>query len=507
MSEASTSPEQNAPDFRQIRQLRALNLVLQVTLTLTLAVMLNYIAAHHYQRYDLTESRRYTLSPETRHYLTNLDREIDVYVLMPRESENGSVEKIREDLDKLLREYAHASRQDGVAQVRTEFVDVFRQRARAHELSQRFNITQEATIIVASGERYREILGTDLYVTREGTPVAFRGETVFTEAMLDVTRDNSARVYFILGHGEMRPDDTNPVSGLSQLGQFLSQRNIEIRELDLTSVAEIPEDADLLVLAAPQRPLRPSEEDALRIYLSEGNGKLIVFLKPGSPAGIDELLYDWGVLSDSMAVVGVGKDYQAQGGDLIVRHFAEHPITDFLVENRLPVIMGLSQSVRPDPGAPIDERRETTSLMASAGVDNETGQLLSWAEPYWGLSGKVEYNPDIDLPGPVSVATVSQRRVDSGLGLNIPGGKLAVFGNADFAANNYFQSLGNSVLLNNVFNWTLERNSQLKIPPRKIPTYSLTMSRAETRSIMLRLLILPVVLGTFGGMVIWRRRH
>lgn len=505
MSPTNTIP--SSGDFCHSRRKRTLHRMLHILLSLSLVILLNLIAAKRYARYDLTEENRFSLAPETRHYLENLPTEAHVYVLLPEGETDSATQKVSNDIEQLLREFTHASRRNGKAYLRTEFVDIYRQRARAQELASQYQLTQETTIVVASGERYREILGTDLYLTREGEPVAFRGETVFLEALLSVTQEHPRTLYFLAGHGEMRPDDSNPVRGLSQLSQFLHQRNVAIKTLDLTETLTIPDDADLLVLAAPRTPLQPRQEDALRAYLSQRNGRLMVFLKAGAEAGIDELLYEWGILADRMAVVGTGADFQAQGGDLIVRNFASHPITQFLIDNRIPVLMGLTQSVRPDPGAPTDERRETLALLASAGKDLPTDVLLSWAKPYWSLEGDITYNPKLDLPGPVSVAVISQQRTGSGLGLNIPGGKLIVFGNADFIANNTFQTLGNSFLIHNTLSWLFEENPSLEIPPRPLERYKLTLSRGQTRAIILRILLIPLIIGIFGFLLILYRRR
>ena len=45
---------------------------------------------------------------------------------------------------------------------------------------------------------------------------------------------------------------------------------------------------------------------------------------------MEELFYDWGVLADDMMIEDIGPDFRSQGGDLIIRRFAKHPITKLL---------------------------------------------------------------------------------------------------------------------------------------------------------------------------------
>ena len=54
------------------------------------------------------------------------------------------------------------------------------------------------------------------------------------------------KIYFLVGHGEMRLDDVDPLRGLSQLEAFLRERNC-LATLDLT-VTKMYLDADLIVM-------------------------------------------------------------------------------------------------------------------------------------------------------------------------------------------------------------------------------------------------------------------
>ena len=66
---------------------------------------------------------------------------------------------------------------------------------------------------------------------------------------------------------------------------------------------------------------------------------------------MEELFYDWGVLADDMMVEDIGPDF-AQGGDLIIRRFAEHPITELLVDYQITALFGLPRPMRTDPRSP-----------------------------------------------------------------------------------------------------------------------------------------------------------
>ena len=75
--------------FRAARWIRFTNLLLQAVLFLTLFAGLNYIALNHAWRFDLTQNRRHSLSPETRSYLEALKRDVKIIVTFTADSEDA----------------------------------------------------------------------------------------------------------------------------------------------------------------------------------------------------------------------------------------------------------------------------------------------------------------------------------------------------------------------------------------------------------------------------------
>ena len=52
-------------DFRFVRRIRKINLAAQIVLGLILVVALNFLAARHYYKYDLSANKVNSLSPES----------------------------------------------------------------------------------------------------------------------------------------------------------------------------------------------------------------------------------------------------------------------------------------------------------------------------------------------------------------------------------------------------------------------------------------------------------
>ena len=487
--------KRQANDFLIARRSRAFNRFTQILLSLTLVIGLNYLAALYYTRVDLTETGTHSLAPESKAYVRDLERKVNIIITIPKDPEVPELKQIHRHLSKLLRAYEAVNK----AMIEVEYVDIYQQRARAQELANQYDLTQENLILVTSGERKKEIRQGDLYEVEGETIVGFRGEAAITSGILEVASDETQKLYFLVGHGEMRLDDVNPLRGLSQLKTFLRERNYDLATLDLTVEDDVPEDADLVVVPSPQAALLPREVEILRRYMSDRSGRMIITIDPGRRHGLNELFYDWGVLAEDLVVVEVGSNARSQGGDVIVSRFAEHPITDLLLSYQIKALFGQPRPVRMDPAAVGDESLTVTQLI---GTSEE-----SWAERDYRDASTAEFDPRRDLKGPIPIATVATRSAGSGLGITISSGRLAVFGNSDFMANNRLRVFGNRTLFFNTLNWALERLQLLNIQTRPLESYQMVLSQKDQTRMLLYFAIPPVAIGFFGLFIFILRRR
>jgi len=262
--------------FRTARWVRTLNLVLQAILFITLFGGLNYLARNHSLRYDLTQQRRYSLSPETLAYLRTLSNPVRIVVTLTPTSEGAGVAQAYRDISALLREYSFATEGSPSRRVTVEYLDVYKNRREADQLG----IDQPDTIVLICGDRRRTVALGEIYRLENNVKKGFRGEQAFTAAILDVSSPGRKKIYFLTGHGELNPEDVDPVRGLSLLRDELRARNFDVARLELSSATKIPADAALLIAVAPQGPYTPAEEEQLRQYLGPGAGRMILSWNP-----------------------------------------------------------------------------------------------------------------------------------------------------------------------------------------------------------------------------------
>lgn len=485
-----------ADSFRAARWVRIINLLLQAVLFLSLFAGLNYVAQNHFGRFDLTKSRRYSLSAETRSYLEGLEKPVHLYVTFRDDKESDELAQAYLDLRGLLREFVFVSRNNERAPISVDFVDIFQNPKQAQALG----IEQQPNaVIVTAGDRRRVVTIDELYrIKNNKTREAFRGEATLTAAILDVTASGRKKIYFVLGHGEAQPDDVTE-RGLSQLRDQLRQRNFDLGALDLAHDRKIPEDAALLLIVGPAQPFQRAEEELLRNYLQTRAGRIILMLNPGRLHGLDILLFDWGIIAYDDVIYDPSAAASAESGETLIKTYSPHPITQTLFNNQSYVLIGAARTVAADPGAPMEDGIKVQTLAAT--TEN------AWGERGYRLRPPYAYTPGQDLRGNLGILTVAERVKPAKLEFSVPGGRLAVFGTSDLITNNRIATLGNLMLFLNTVNWAADRDVYLSIPARPIERFQLALSTEELARLRLGLLlIVPGAAALLGLIVYWTRR-
>ena len=136
----------------------------------------------------------------------------------------------------------------------------------------------------------------------------------------------------------------------------------------------------------------------------------------------------------------------------------------------------------------------------------------SWVETGDLSSGKVQFNENEDIRGPVTIGETLTRTPgqsadkSSGVSHNKQQ-RVIVTGDGDFLANQYLGNVGNSDLGMNMINWLSEDEDFLDIPVKTAPDTNLQLSPMQSGVIGFGFLFgLPAVL-LVSGLTIWLRRR
>ncbi|HEY8995326.1 MAG TPA: GldG family protein [Lacunisphaera sp.] len=483
--------------FRAARWIRFINLVLQAVLFLALFAGLNYLALNHAWRFDLTESHRHSLSAETCSYLERLERDVKIYVTISNDGADADIAQAYRDVSGLLREYAYRTRNNAHGKIEVRFLDIYQNRKEAEALQ----LDRPNQVVLLSDNHPHVLSLADFYTTKDMKREAFRGEAVVTAALLDVSSPDKKKIYFLSGHGEMQPNDVDRRRGLSSLRDELRQRNYDVEGLDLSLTRKVPDDAALIIVAGPQGALKPFEEELLRNYLTTRAGRLILLLDFGVPHGLENLLFDWGILVYDNVIIDPDPRSITENNDMRLWRFSQDAsgITDNLIKNNMFLVVGPARVINDDPGRSVDDGLRVKKLIASS--------PSAWGEASYRIKS-FEYTPGQDLKGELGVMVISERLKPANLPLSVKGGRLAVVGTSDLVTNDRIITVGNLNLFLGTVSWTVDRDTQLNIPVRPIQRFQLALSAEELTQLRLGLLLgLPGIVAIIGIAVYWTRRN
>ncbi|MDR1497791.1 MAG: GldG family protein [Puniceicoccales bacterium] len=504
----------NFDDFKTVRRWNALNRFLQVTLAVSLAGALNYLASQStaHGRWNLSREHAAPLALETRKQIETAaakapkdsSREnpwVRIYVTLPTidappESDLAAHSKsIQNELAPLLDDIqfsAAKARPNGW--LRIEHANYLRGAGILATLKNRYPvIDRDTALVVTCEERCKIISVHDLFSDTNGH--FFRGEEVLASALASVASGKPRMLYYTTGHGEMSFSNTAG-RGLSSLAAKLRAHNIRLEPLSLTKLGEIPLDADLLLIVSPLASFHAAETEKLRRYMRDRNGRLIAFIDHGAPTvGLDDLFYEWGILvQDARVLDPVPED--ALGNMLAYFSDTGHVLTKTLAGQK-PLVFAQARPVRFDFGSQPDSTLHVTELAA---VKNPTawGELDYRRPPF-------AYNSERgDVPPPVYVAALAERALGMRMNLNSPGGRMLVLGSGDITSNAYINE--NALFLLSAVNWMLDRTQFVGVPPRPSPQFKLQATRADLNHVAFLFIFPPLCILLLGFSVhAWRR--
>src|SRR6266481_1258064 len=306
--------ERSSPGLRRL--LYGYNAVLTGLLVLAISVVLNvstYVTqipawgAFFSKPSDWTASNIFTLSTESRNVLASVDKPVKVYVLLAKR------DPFYNEVETLMSNVRAVNRK-----IEVEYVPPDSRPATADELIRKYELPDSMGILVVYGEGPRpdhEFIPTDELGNRglrTGEKLTFNGENALITKLTQLSEGKSrAIVYFTQGAGELELKDTarTPDRGLAVLSERLEKANYQVRELRLDdpTFKAVPDDAAVVVIARPSRPLSPAAISALRSYLGPAKkdgkqGKLIVLMdvvtnRDGTivQTGLEPFLAEYGV--------------------------------------------------------------------------------------------------------------------------------------------------------------------------------------------------------------------
>lgn len=468
------------------------DVVLRTALVLAVAVMLNYLGAKFYHRFYLSSQTRVALSSRTLTVLHAMTNNVKVTLYFDRKGSEYYPVVVA-----LLDEYMRAN-----PNISLRTVDYVRDAGEAEKVKAQYKLATSSDkdlVIFDCDGRVRTVAAEALsqYTLEQvpnekerefrKKPISFSGEKIFTSMLLSLQNPQPLKAYFLQGHGEPSLLDSGDF-GYLKFGAALQQNYVAVTNLELLGDSAVPMDCNLLIIAAPAVPLTEMELQKIDKYLTEGGRMLMLFnyasLK--SATGLEPIFQRWGV--NVVPEVVQDPKNTVTGQDVVVRQFAQFPVTDSLAQISM-------QMVLPRPVKKI----ERSSPPANAPQVTE----LAFSSPNATLAGD-RAEPPQSYP---LIAAVDQKPV---AGVNNPRGntRIIVTGDSIFLGNYYIEGAANRDFLIGAANWLLDRPQLLEgIGPRPVTEFRLLLTKHQ--QLQLRWLLLGALPGgvLFLGWLVWLVRR
>lgn len=444
-----------------------------ILLFLGVLVAVNWIASRRTVRWDLTTSKEFSLSDQTKQILQNLKSPLAIRVYHgPQDSTQGYRDR--------LENYQFLSNQ-----VSIEYINAVAEPAKA----EKDEIAAVPTLILEYGGRKQRATSAD--------------EMAVTNALKKVIEGQAKKAYFIQGHGERDPDE--PGRGYQGAKTLLMDENIQVEKLILAQKGSIPTDATVLVIAGASGDLLPQETDVIRNYLKNGGKVLMMFDPPAKggtaqPTSLIALAKEWGIEVGNDIVVDPNGQLVGFDASVPVGMPSPHTITNTL---RKMTAFPMARSLTPiEGGADGKYAQKVVQTGDQSWAESDVKSLYETGRPEKATDKGDKAGPITIVAAVSAPATTAPPATPEG---PKPESRLVVTGDADFGSNQALGIQGNSDLFLNIMNWLAQQEDLIAIRPKDPEDRRLQLTQAQLKGILwLTMAIIPLML--FGNAVMVYRR-
>lgn len=442
-------------------------------LVLALLIVVNILAGAlpaNLTKLDISASKLYSITSNTKAVVNALEQDVTVYWIVQSGQEDTVIENLLSKYDSLS-DFLHVEKKN------PDVYPTFAQQYTQETVSNN-------SLVVVSGEKYRYVPYSDIYVTQGSQfsysySTSFDGEGAITSAIDYVVSTELPKLYLLEGHGESQL----PESFQDQL----EKENLETENLSLLTVDEVPEDAAALLLYAPASDISQEEAQMLLSYVQEG-GKLLVLAGPvadGELTNLYGILEHYGITA-AQGIVSEGdrNHYAFQAPYILLPELGDSDITAPLTEQNyyaiVPVAAGLQMG---------DDSRVTALLTTTDSAYSKTS----------GYSQTTYEKEEGDIEGPFA------------LGVDIAdGGELVFFTSSYLLEDMYnaYSSGANSDLVMNTLSSLLGERQALSIRSKSLNYNYLTISDSAASLLKLVMIgLVPMLYLAMGGAALWDKRR
>lgn len=265
--------------------------------------------------FDLTKNKVFNLTNESKDYVKNLNKDVQIIVLS-KEDEFISNGEYYIQANNIIKQYAQNSDKISLEYISLSENPTFTIPYNEENL-------QTTSIIVKSEDNHIVLNATDLFDIQSyyynSQPVSSKAEQAMTSAILNVTSDDKIKVTFLQGFEE---EDSTAFEGLLEKNGFEILKQFALTE-------EIDLDSRVVVIYGPNRDLDNEVIDKLNKYVyndAQYDRNIIYIASPskGSTPKLDKFLEDWNIK------IGDGMIFETDIKKLLVYNNPFYAINDYV---------------------------------------------------------------------------------------------------------------------------------------------------------------------------------
>lgn len=231
------------------------NTILLIAILIALVILINsFVQSLNLTPIDCTSNKEYTLTDESKQRISNIQSDINIYFIGYEESDARV---------SLAKQYNKANNK-----INVEVIDANERT----DLASKYDITNNSTaIIVENGEKSKVLYSDDLYTYDSDYQTIDITEEKITSAILNVTSEKIANVYFLEGYSSYSLDYSG---GMYYLSTYLKNEVLNYQTLNLLVSGSIPEDCDTLVITTPTTDFDDLTVTEITNYINKGGNIL-----------------------------------------------------------------------------------------------------------------------------------------------------------------------------------------------------------------------------------------
>lgn len=445
-----------------------------------LAVGVNLAAGalpSNYTSVDVTTNKLYGITEQTRELVKALDQDVNIYVYAARESADGV-------LAQTLERYQELSKHIEVTYIDPLQDPNFANKYTADDISQN-------SIIVETDKRSKVIDYYDLYETQldyatySQSVTGYDGEGQLTSAISYCISDDMPKIYFIAGHNEYTFDNGFLTA--------IEKENIDYETISLLEHDAIPEDAQCVIIHAPENDFSADDADKVIAYLNNG-GMVIMTMEyvQEEQSHYERILSEFGMTLQRGMIAENDTAGYYQAPFYLLPNIEDAEETSGLTGQHKYVMSPFAQSVTV-PENSVEGMTYTKLLTTSDKAVLKRGekQVTTYEKE------------DGDIEGPFCVGVKAQKELESGEGT------LYVFTSAQMFTDYYDSAVAgnNRQLLSNIMGTIAGHEVSVSIPVKSYTLELLTVP-AQTAYLYRALFMIVVPLGLLAaGLAIWMVRR